>query len=73
MSHAGTSAAVADGRTSSPLRWLALALAATAIFSSYYESDALGPLADLLGRQDVQEMIDTIKKTHPALVDDVIE
>jgi flagellar biosynthesis protein FlhA len=28
--------------------------------------------ADLLGRQDVQEMIDTLKKTHPALVDDVI-
>ena len=27
---------------------------------------------DLLGRQDVQEMIDTLKKTHPALVDDVI-
>ncbi|HEY9225813.1 MAG TPA: flagellar biosynthesis protein FlhA, partial [Gemmatimonadaceae bacterium] len=28
--------------------------------------------SDLLGRQDVQEMVDTIKKTHPALVDDVI-
>ena len=28
--------------------------------------------ADLLGRQDVQEMIDTLKKTHPALVDDVV-
>jgi flagellar biosynthesis protein FlhA len=28
--------------------------------------------ADLLGRQDVQEMVDTLKKTHPALVDDVI-
>jgi flagellar biosynthesis protein FlhA len=26
----------------------------------------------LLGRQDVQEMVDTLKKTHPALVDDVI-
>jgi MFS family permease len=38
-------------RTASPLRWLALALAATAIFSSYYESDAIGPLADLLLRQ----------------------
>lgn len=41
----------ADGRGSSPLRWLALALAATAIFSSYYESDAIGPIADLLYRQ----------------------
>jgi flagellar biosynthesis protein FlhA len=28
--------------------------------------------ADLLGRQDVQEMLDTLKKTHPALVDDVV-
>ena len=28
--------------------------------------------ADLLGRQDVQEMVDTLKKTHPALVEDVI-
>ncbi len=28
--------------------------------------------SELLGRQDVQEMIDTLKKTHPALVDDVI-
>jgi flagellar biosynthesis protein FlhA len=28
--------------------------------------------SDLLGRQDVQEMIDTLKKTHPALVDDVV-
>ncbi len=28
--------------------------------------------ADLLGRQDVQEMVDMLKKTHPALVEDVI-
>jgi len=31
-----------------------------------------GNAADLLGRQDVQEMVDTLKKTHPALVEDVI-
>ena len=30
---------------------MALGLAAAAIFSSYYESDAIGPIADLLGRQ----------------------
>jgi MFS family permease len=35
----------------SPLRWGALGLAALAIFASYYESDAIGPIADLLGRQ----------------------
>ncbi|MEX0912889.1 MAG: flagellar biosynthesis protein FlhA [Gemmatimonadota bacterium] len=27
---------------------------------------------ELLGRQDVQEMVDALKKTHPALVDDVV-
>jgi flagellar biosynthesis protein FlhA len=27
---------------------------------------------DLLGRQDVQEMVDALKRTHPALVDDVV-
>jgi MFS family permease len=40
-----------DGRGTSPLRWWALGLAALTIFSSYYESDAIGPIADLLGRQ----------------------
>jgi flagellar biosynthesis protein FlhA len=28
--------------------------------------------ADLLGRQDVQEMVDTLKRSHPALVDEVV-
>src|SRR5437660_11101999 len=41
----------ADDRTTSPLRWGVLALAAIAIFCSYYESDAIGPIADLLERQ----------------------
>jgi len=35
----------------SPLRWLVLALAALAVSSSYYESDVIGSVADLLGRQ----------------------
>jgi MFS family permease len=35
----------------SPLRWVALGLAAMAIFATYYESDVIGELADLLGRQ----------------------
>jgi MFS family permease len=35
----------------SPLRWWALALSAATIFSSYYTSDSIGPIADLLGRQ----------------------
>ncbi|HVN45483.1 MAG TPA: MFS transporter [Steroidobacteraceae bacterium] len=40
-----------DPRSRSPLRWVVLALAALGIFSSYYESDAIGPIADLLLRQ----------------------
>jgi len=52
VSHATAGDAAADdGRGTSPLRWWALGLAATAIFSSYYESDAIGPIADLLIRQ----------------------
>jgi MFS family permease len=35
----------------SPARWWVLALAALAIFSSYYESDVIGAIADLLVRQ----------------------
>lgn len=50
MSHTASGAIASDGRGSSPLRWWALGLAAIAIFSSYYESDAIGPIADLLGR-----------------------
>jgi hypothetical protein len=46
---AGTAAD--DGRGTPPLRWLALELAATAIFNSYYQADAIGPIADLSGRQ----------------------
>ena len=51
MSGVTRAASAVDGRTSSPLRWAALGLAAVAIFSSYYESDAIGAIADLLGRQ----------------------
>jgi len=40
-----------DGRGRSRLRWLALALAALAIFSSYYESDVIGPISALLFQQ----------------------
>ncbi|HUE96617.1 MAG TPA: flagellar biosynthesis protein FlhA, partial [Longimicrobiaceae bacterium] len=31
-----------------------------------------GNAGELLGRQDVQEMIDALKKSHPALVEDVV-
>jgi MFS family permease len=51
MSGALAASGAPDARTTSPLRWLVLALAALAIYSSYYESDAIGPIADLLLRQ----------------------
>ena len=51
MSATTAATAARETRTSSPLRWAALGLAAVAIFSSYYESDAIGAIADLLGRQ----------------------
>ena len=51
MSGAALSAGAPQSRAASPLRWAVLALAAIAIYSSYYESDAIGPIADLLLRQ----------------------
>jgi MFS family permease len=51
VTHAAPNSGAEDGRGSSPLRWWALLLAAVAIFASYYESDAIGPIADLLFRQ----------------------
>lgn len=51
MSHAAVHPAAGAGHGASPLRWWALGLSAVAIFSSYYESDAIGPIADLLFRQ----------------------
>jgi predicted MFS family arabinose efflux permease len=50
VTHAST-AAGGGARAVSPWRWAALALAAATIFSSYYEADAIGSIADLLVRQ----------------------
>ncbi len=51
MSLSDTGTRTDDVRKTSPLRWGVLGLAAVAVFSSYYEADAIGPIADLLGRQ----------------------
>ncbi len=40
-----------EGQGQSPLRWWALVVAAIAVSSSYYESDVIGSVADLLERQ----------------------
>ena len=51
MTGPAPSASAQESRAPSPLRWVVLGLAAIAIYSSYYESDAIGPIADLLLRQ----------------------
>ncbi len=51
MSGAAGTAGAAAVQGASPLRWLVLAVAALAVSSSYYESDVIGSVADLLGRQ----------------------
>ncbi|MDE2305858.1 MAG: MFS transporter [Gammaproteobacteria bacterium] len=50
MSEAAATAGTGSERPHA-LRWWALALAAIAVSSSYYEDDVIGPIADLLHRQ----------------------
>jgi len=51
VSQAATVGNTGGSRGDSSLRWWVLMLAAVAVSSSYYESDAIGPIADLLHRQ----------------------
>ena len=46
-----TATSTETAATTSPMRWVVLAMAAATVFSDYYEADALGPIADLLVRQ----------------------
>jgi len=67
-----------------PARWIASARRTDAealgyvvvdpstVVSTHLMEKLKGNASELLGRQDVQEMLDTLKKTHPALVDDVV-
>lgn len=67
-----------------PARWIAPQLRADAEALGYAVVDATTMVAthlmetlkshaaDLLGRQDVQEMLDTVKRTNPALVDELV-
>ena len=50
MSGPGAGGGLAGDIPLSPARWWILGLCALAIFSSYYESDVIGPIADLLLR-----------------------
>ena len=45
---------------------------ATTMIATHLMETVKSNAADLLGRQDVQEMLETLKKTHPVLVDDVV-
>jgi flagellar biosynthesis protein FlhA len=67
-----------------PARWIAMSrrgdaesmgyvvVEPTTVVATHLMEKLKSNAADLLGRQDVQEMVDRLKKTHPALVDDVI-
>ncbi len=67
-----------------PARWIAsgrrieaeskgyVVVEPTTVIATHLMEQLKSHAAELLGRQDVQEMLDTIKKTHPALVDDVV-
>jgi MFS family permease len=51
VSQVATGSPTSRGGGLSPLRWWVLGLAAIAVSSSYYESDVVGSVADLLERQ----------------------
>lgn len=51
MTHAAVDGPGSATTTASPWRWWVLVLAAVAVSSSYYESDVVGSVADLLERQ----------------------
>ncbi|CAN5237659.1 flagellar biosynthesis protein FlhA [soil metagenome] len=67
-----------------PARWIAagrrieaeakgyVVVEPTTVIATHLMEKLKSSAAELLGRQDVQEMVDTLKKTHPALVDDII-
>jgi len=44
----------------------------TTVVSTHLMESLKANAAELLGRQDVQEMVDSLKKSHPALVEDLI-
>ncbi|MCC6316088.1 MAG: flagellar biosynthesis protein FlhA [Gemmatimonadaceae bacterium] len=44
----------------------------TTVIATHLMESLKANAAELLGRQDVQQMVETLKQTHPALVDDLI-
>ncbi len=44
----------------------------TTVIATHLMETLKSNAAELLGRQEVQEMVETLKKTHPALVDEIV-
>jgi flagellar biosynthesis protein FlhA len=67
-----------------PARWISMArrteaealgyvvVEPTTVVATHLMETLKTSAADLLGRQEVQEMVETLKKTHPALVEEII-
>ncbi len=67
-----------------PARWIATArrteaeaqgyvvVEPTTVVATHLLETLKSSAAELLGRQEVQEMVETLKKSHPALVDEII-
>jgi len=67
-----------------PARWVASArrseaealgyvvVEPTTVVATHLLETLKGSAAELLGRQEVQEMVETLKKSHPALVEEII-
>ena len=67
-----------------PARWIAstrkteaealgyVVVEPTTVVATHLLETLKGSAADLLGRQEVQEMVETLKKSHPALVEEII-
>jgi flagellar biosynthesis protein FlhA len=67
-----------------PARWVAASRRAeaealgyvvvepTTVVATHLLETLKGSAAELLGRQEVQEMVETLKKSHPALVEEII-
>jgi flagellar biosynthesis protein FlhA len=67
-----------------PARWISIArrteaeaigyvvVEPTTVVATHLMETLKSSASDLLGRQEVQEMVETLKKTHPALVEEII-
>lgn len=74
----------ADPSFGMPARWIAgmrrteaealgyVVVEPTTVIATHLLETLKSSAAELLGRQEVQEMVETLKKTHPALIEEII-